>query len=1301
MLNFDNWGSALEEPVPHRSSAVDWSPATPTNSLPQAGQSRLYEFTLKGTCATHFTDDSPSSSFSPLNGDCDCEPVAAFTFTPRSDGLSINFDASTSTGTEPLTYKWVFGDGVSGTGIMPTHIFSEGGQYLVTLTVTDDCGNTATAEQTVIVSDGTSLQVEIIGPGQALPNQEVTFNAVVTGGVPPYKYCWSVINGDPNPMPGPFCNCDLHQDEQIIRFEESTPIIPATVYVEITDATGQIDLVSHSIDISADALSLDFQHYPVDPSGLPGQPTIVAGQYLYWVANVEPLLETPYPADYTWDFGDQTSPITEPNGQVEHIFEDPGTYIVTLKMCDLYGSCITATNEYIVDDGSISSGYAILPENTIPAIWTTNGPEYPVELINSGGSLCADIIEWSLFWEDCNYEALYQAEVNSSVIFVNRQFFDDLSDPNSLRPWGCLNARAVDFDVVTGTPNWCGSAQTDCAIFMQPSVLNVGNITISEEPNCVYKLAAIVTGGGWKFENFTDDPTTPKMYKEYQWKVYDIHSPDQEIDILSNADTKIPTINTQHAYFDKFTNGQYPQFVVKLRVTDFANQVKEAGDVISFNPFRLNVKNDYKRCPDTWSYFENQPLATGGTGIYQFTWTTPGGSLDFESNDPHDPNPYFKAPANGSKQYNLLVEMLNASGGVECQLSKQINVTAAPLVIDIPAFNWPICNTGGRETGLFDLSNIGGSGNYGFEWTTDPLSDLDYLSDIFSPNPLLTLSGVPAGQAFTYTLTVSDLASQCSDSHDFTITSVANDHTVTLNDPGIICYGEEVILNAQGAPVNNTPPFGDIFHFYQWTTTNPHHDLSGLGNYAANLPIDEIVSSHPGNYVYSVRYLDFVSGCYADASVNVNIRQPLKYQGYNSAIKYAVQGTSVPLPLWEGGNSDINFVFSGIGNQGVTITWFPFDPTDIVTGSFGIPKNGMFVPTTDVPYLTMEVTDNATGCKKTFKSIRYIISEAEPELWIAASNTYFCLNGWICFDLVLDAHLANYQTSLLPEKVTLSLAFHAPANSPQQPDYIYTSVDLKLENSSGMYKGQFCEGGFFQSPTTNEPYTITATTGPSYDIWGYLTADLEIDISDHDPAPPSIIDCLPFANGAIRKAVKFDYGLQCSSSGSVSSDGGSDAVTTASEYIEFHPDWEIEIVPSTSPGNNMGRLFVINPCIVPQLVGEDPETTQATPGIIVDRINTGLPEVLDAARLSVFPNPFSDEININYQIPADCVGKTTISLFDVTGKVIEVLQQIENCLQGKYQFMYNAGKLPPGLYFYELKTCNNQRLVQKAVKIGF
>jgi len=847
---------------------------------------------------------------------------------------------------------------------------------------------------------------------------------------------------------------------------------------------------------------------------------------------------------------------------------------------------------------------------------------------------------------------------------------------NGHKAWGCMNVRCN----ALGSTCSCDDRKK-CIAYIVPDEFVLSDIEITGSCR-TYDLLAHAEGGGWKLEGGV------QQYKNYTWKAFDSYNPDQEIDILNpapgNPKDKI-SINLDHPYFEQFGPEQYVEFIVKLVVEDYANNIKETSQLISFNPFRLHLKDNYTRCPGLVSHFSDKPLATGGSeGPYNYSWT---GGLSGE-------NPTFMAPQQGSIFFSVTVTDGN------CNLSKTTTITAAPLIIDIPAFNWPICSTVGREMGLFDLSNIGGSGNYSFEWTTAQPSDLNYLSDIFSPTPLL--SGVPVGQAITFTLIVSDLASQCSDSHDFTITSVANDHTVTLNVSGDICYGKEVVLKAQGAPVNNTPPFGDIFHFYQWSTTNPHHDLSGLGNYVVNLPIDEISSSHPGNHVYTVRYYDFVSGCFADASVNVNIPQPLKYQGYNSVIKYAVQGTSVPLPLWEGEDTDLNFVFSGIGNQGVTIKWFPFDPTDIVTGSFGIPKNGMFFPTTDVPYLTMEVTDNASGCTKTFKSIRYIISQAEPELWIAASNTYFCLNGWICFDLVLDAHLANYQTSLLPEKVTLSLAFHAPDNSPQQPDHIYTSVDLKLENSSGMYKGQFCEGGFFQSATTYDPYTIEATTtGVSYDIWGYLNADLEIDISDHDPAPPSITACLPFANGGIRKAVKFDYGLQCPSIGLVSSDGGGNAVTTASDYIEFHPDGEIEIVPSTSPGNNMGRLFVINPCIVPQLVGEDPETTQATPGIIVDRINTGLPEVLDAARLSVFPNPFSDEININYQIPADCVGKTTISLFDVTGKVIEVLQQIENCLQGKYQFMYNAGKLPPGLYFYELKTCNNQRLVQKAVKIGF
>ncbi|MFN0213169.1 MAG: PKD domain-containing protein [Saprospiraceae bacterium] len=209
LLNFDTWdGIGNIETVPHQTSA-GWAPANPAS---HDGKSRIYKFKLNNSCPVHFTDDSPSSSFS-FDPICDCDAVADFTFAPGGDGLTVNFDASTSSGTEPLTYSWSFGGDGDGTGIMPTHIFSEGGTYVVVLTVTDVCGAVNTAERTMVVSGGSSLNVEINGPNQALPNQEVTFQAVVTGGVPPYTYVWSAVDGGPIPRPNdPHFNYGLHDN---------------------------------------------------------------------------------------------------------------------------------------------------------------------------------------------------------------------------------------------------------------------------------------------------------------------------------------------------------------------------------------------------------------------------------------------------------------------------------------------------------------------------------------------------------------------------------------------------------------------------------------------------------------------------------------------------------------------------------------------------------------------------------------------------------------------------------------------------------------------------------------------------------------------------------------------------------------------------------------------------------------------------------------------------------------------------------------------------------------------------------
>ncbi|MEV0650138.1 S8 family serine peptidase [Phytomonospora sp. NPDC050363] len=73
-------------------------------------------------------------------------PVASFTgqcyFHGTYYGYQCYLDASASSdaGGSIVSYAWTFGDGTSGTGVMPSHRYLRAGSYLITLTVTDNQG---------------------------------------------------------------------------------------------------------------------------------------------------------------------------------------------------------------------------------------------------------------------------------------------------------------------------------------------------------------------------------------------------------------------------------------------------------------------------------------------------------------------------------------------------------------------------------------------------------------------------------------------------------------------------------------------------------------------------------------------------------------------------------------------------------------------------------------------------------------------------------------------------------------------------------------------------------------------------------------------------------------------------------------------------------------------------------------------------------------------------------------------------------------------------------------------------------
>jgi len=85
-------------------------------------------------------------------------PVASFTenATIVLAGEVIHFNASTSYDQDGsiVSYFWDFGDGTNGTGVAVDHSYADNGTYIVTLTITDDDGATASANVTITVISG-------------------------------------------------------------------------------------------------------------------------------------------------------------------------------------------------------------------------------------------------------------------------------------------------------------------------------------------------------------------------------------------------------------------------------------------------------------------------------------------------------------------------------------------------------------------------------------------------------------------------------------------------------------------------------------------------------------------------------------------------------------------------------------------------------------------------------------------------------------------------------------------------------------------------------------------------------------------------------------------------------------------------------------------------------------------------------------------------------------------------------------------------------------------------------------------
>ena len=273
------------------------------------------------TVQLEVTDNSTTSS------DTDTDSLTIFVNqAPEADAgphqivssSEVGFDGTRSMDSDGtlVKYAWDFGDGSSGSGFKPLHVYGNPGIYTVKLTVTDDSNtsnNTHTDEMTVVVN---SVPIADAGtPLTGTPGEEITFDGSSSfdadGEI--REFLWDF--GDGQTASG-----------EIVTHIYKNPGT-YTAMLMVRDNTG------HQSATSYDVTSVFINSTPVAIAGhdilaSPGQTIEFNGARSY-----DPDGKA---LSYQWDFSDGLG--TTKAATTKRSFEQPGIYTATLTVVDDSGT---------------------------------------------------------------------------------------------------------------------------------------------------------------------------------------------------------------------------------------------------------------------------------------------------------------------------------------------------------------------------------------------------------------------------------------------------------------------------------------------------------------------------------------------------------------------------------------------------------------------------------------------------------------------------------------------------------------------------------------------------------------------------------------------------------------------------------------------------------------------------------------------------------------------------------------------------------------------------------------------------
>ena len=245
--------------------------------------------------------------------------------TEIEEGTEVTYSATaTDPGNDTLIYSWNFGDGselVEGESV--SHIFTDDGEYTITLIVTDSDGAFTTQTLDVAVNNVAPIITEIIGDIEVSEGQEVSYSAIATdSGNDTLTYNWDF--GDSNTASGKNVTHTFVDNGNY------------TITLTVTDSDGVS--TTKTLDVAVNNVA------PIITE-IVGSTEVNEGEEINYLAIAsDPGSDT---LTYSWDFGDGNTALGE---SVTHIFADNGNYTITLTVTDDDGANVTQTLDVVVNN---------------------------------------------------------------------------------------------------------------------------------------------------------------------------------------------------------------------------------------------------------------------------------------------------------------------------------------------------------------------------------------------------------------------------------------------------------------------------------------------------------------------------------------------------------------------------------------------------------------------------------------------------------------------------------------------------------------------------------------------------------------------------------------------------------------------------------------------------------------------------------------------------------------------------------------------------------------------------------------